>query len=77
MCDLFSIMNNVNFASFADDDTPYVIRDGVIQVIESLTEASGELFCWLTNNQMKANPDNCHLITNGKHICGKLQHTQL
>ena len=57
ICDLFSIMNNINFASYADDNTPYVIGDGVIKVIESLKKASVELFCWFPNNQMKANPD--------------------
>ena len=31
----FSIMNNVNFASYTDDNTPYDIGDGVIQIIES------------------------------------------
>ena len=25
ICDLFSIMNNINFASYADDNTPYII----------------------------------------------------
>ena len=57
-------MNNVDFASPADDNTLYIIGDGVIQVIEYLKEASDELFCWLANNQMKVNSDKCHLITN-------------
>ena len=57
-------MNNVDFASRADDNTLYIIGDGVIQVIEYLKEASDELFCWLANNQMKVNSDKCHLITN-------------
>ena len=56
-------MNNVTFTSYADDNTPYVVRDGVIQVIESLKEASDELFCWFANNQLKANRDRCDLIT--------------
>ena len=60
--DLLSIMNNVNFASYADDNTPYVVGDGVTQVNESLKEVSDELFCWFANSQMKANPDKCHLI---------------
>ena len=38
-------MNNVHFTSYTDDNTPYVIGDGVIQVIKSLNEASDELFC--------------------------------
>ena len=56
-------MNNVNFARYADDNTRYVTGDGVIQVTESLKETSDELFCRFANNQMKANPDKCHLIT--------------
>ena len=55
ICDLFSIINNVNLGSYTDDNTPYGIGDGVMQV--SLKEASNELFCWFANNQMKANPD--------------------
>ena len=54
--DLFSIMINVNFASHADENTPYVSGDSVIQVTESLEEVSDKLLCWFANNQMKANP---------------------
>ena len=61
--DLFSIKNNVNFPSYADDTIPYVIRDGVKRITESLKEASNELLCWFANTQMTANPDMCHLIT--------------
>ena len=49
-------MNNVNFASYADENAPYAIGDSVIQVIKSLKETSEELFCWFANKQMKANP---------------------
>ena len=62
-CDLFLIMNKVDFASYADDNTPYVIGNGVKEAINSLKEPSGELFHWFANNQMKANPDKCHLLT--------------
>ena len=55
-------MNNVNFESY-NDNTTHIIGKGVIQVIESSKEASEELFRWFGNNQMKANPDKCHLIT--------------
>ena len=63
ICNLFLIMNKVDFASYADDNTPYVIGNGVKEVINSLKEASGKLFYWFANNQMKANPDKCHLLT--------------
>ena len=48
--------------SYADDNTPYVIEDGVTQLSEYLRERSGKLFCWFANNQMKANLGKCHLI---------------
>ena len=54
-------MNNVNFASYADDNISYAIEDGEIQIIEFLKETSGKLFCWFANNYMKAIPDRCHL----------------
>ena len=57
-------MNNVNFESYADDNTAYIIGDAVIQVTESLKEeTSDEFICWFANNQRKANLDKCHLIT--------------
>ena len=56
ICDLFLIMNKVDFASYADDDTPYVMGNGV-------KEASDKLFYWFENNQMKANSDMCRLLT--------------
>ena len=63
MCDLFLIMNKVDFESYADDNTPYVIGNGVKEAINSLKEVSDELFYWFANNQMKANLDKCHLLT--------------
>ena len=54
---LFLIMNKVDFANYTDDNTPYVIGNGAKEAINSLKEASDELFYWFANNQMKANPD--------------------
>ena len=56
-------MNKVDFASYADDNAPYVIGNGVKEAISSLKEVSDELFYWFTNNHMKANADKCHLLT--------------
>ena len=57
-------MNNVNFVSYADYNTAYIIGDAVIQVTESLKEETSDNFiCWFANNQRKANPEKCHLIT--------------
>ena len=56
-------MNKVDFASYADDNTSYVIGNGVKEVINSLKEPSDELFYWFEDNQMKANPGKFHLLT--------------
>ena len=56
-------MNKVDFASLADDNAPYFIGNGVKKVINSLKEASHELFYWYAGNQIRANPDKCHLLT--------------
>ena len=55
-------MNKVEFTSYLDDNTPYVVRNSAKEVINSLKE-SGKLFYWFANNQMKANPGKCHLLT--------------
>ena len=44
-CDSFLIMNQVDFASYADDNARYVTGNSVKEVINSLNEASDELFC--------------------------------
>ena len=56
-------MKKVDFASYADDNTPCVIGNGVKGAINSLKEASDKLFYWFANNQMKENPGKCHLLT--------------
>ena len=54
-------MNNTDFASYADNSTPYVVGNN-IDVIINLQNASLTLFQWFYDNQMKANPDKCHFI---------------
>ena len=42
--DIFSIMNKVNVGSYADN-TPYATGDSLVPVIETLKEASDQIFC--------------------------------
>ena len=55
-------MNDVEFASYADGDTPFFVSDDLNDVILKLQNASKTLFKWFNDNQMKANPDKCHFI---------------
>ena len=56
-------MNKVDFVNYTDDNTRYVIRNGVKEVNNSLKEVSDDLFYWFVNNQIKANLDKYHLLT--------------
>ena len=66
LCDLFLIMDNIDFASYADDNTPYTTGDSIEEVIQKLENASKALFQWFSDNQMKANPDKCHFLCSSK-----------
>ena len=46
-------MNETNFASCADDNTPYSTANTLDEVIQSLEHDSMMLFQWFPYNQMK------------------------
>ena len=64
ICDLFFIMNETDFSNYADDTAPYVTGNNLDDVMKKLEIDSNKLFRWFEENQMKANKDKCHLITN-------------
>ena len=55
-------MNESDFASYADEKTPYAVGSNIEDVITKLQNASLTLFLWFYDNQMKANSDKCHFI---------------
>ena len=60
--DLFYMISNTDFASYADNNTPYVSADAIDEVVKRQETASVKLFKWFADSQMKANQDKCHLI---------------
>ena len=60
MCELFFIVGKIDFASYADDNTPFVSGERLDDLLVSLEKASSKLFDWFSNNPMKANLDKCH-----------------
>ena len=58
-------MNEVDFASYADDSTPYVTGYSIEDVINSLENDSIKLFNWFVDKQIKENKDKCHLFITG------------
>ena len=65
-------MCETDFASYADDNTTYVLGDSIDDVFKSLEDDSINLLKWFLDNQMKANNDKCHLITS-KQSCMNLK----
>ena len=63
MADLFFIMSNIDIASYADDNTPYIAADNIDDLIKSLEEAYTALFQRFDINLLKNNPGECHLLT--------------
>ena len=62
VCDLLLILDNIYFASYEDDNTPYTINQNTDSVTKSLEELSIPLLSWFKENKLKLNLDKCHLI---------------
>ena len=62
LSDLFLVINDIDFSSYADDNTIYDSANSIDNVILSLQESTEKLFKWFSYNQMKGNTDKCHLI---------------
>ena len=63
LSDLFFVVEDVNSASYADDNTIYQSGKNADNVINDLQLSAEKLFRWFSDNQMKENTDKCHLIT--------------
>ena len=61
LADLFFIVNKIDIANYADDNTPYTSSNDIDGLLKSLEEVSKELLKWFDDNLMKSNPDKCHL----------------
>ena len=66
-CELFLFIKETSFASYPDDNTPYVTAENLGKLIKLLENDSIKLFQWFSDNQMKSNHDKCHLLVSGKN----------
>ena len=53
MCDMFLILKTTYFTGYADDNTPFVVRDNLENVIKALEEIGEDLSNLVLNNEMK------------------------
>ena len=56
-------MSDVEFASYADVNTPYVVKNNTRRVIKSKKILALNYSNGFFDNQMKANPEKCHFTT--------------
>ena len=61
-CGLFFVINNVDFSSYEDENTLFLVGDDLSDVILKLQNASKTLFKRFNDNQKKANPARRHFI---------------
>ena len=64
LCDIFIIIDTTYFASYADHNTPYVVKNKITDVLHEFETVSKKLFMSFTKNEMIANVDKCHLLLN-------------
>ena len=67
ICDIFYDINDCNFASYADDNTPHASSSNLDTLINKLEESTNNLFQRFRNNHMKANADKCHHLVTGNY----------
>ena len=52
---LFYIYNDLHYANYCDDTTPYVCRQNHVEAIEFLELIINNIFAWIKNNVLVAN----------------------
>ena len=66
LSDLFSIIKETDFSSYANDNTPNRTANTIHKVIKLLERDCMMLFKWFSDNQMKANIGKCHSLVKKK-----------
>ena len=57
------MIDTIDIASYADNNTPYMVGKNQCDLETKLQEASVKLLKWFHENGMKANPDKCHFLS--------------
>ena len=75
---MFFAMMDIDFASYADGNTPYVSSDSIEDVTRILENDSFNLFRWFSDNMMKANKDKCHfIVSSNEHVSMELDNIEI
>ena len=49
MCDMYLILKATYFTGYAGDNTPFVVRDNIADVVKALEEIGKDLLNWSLN----------------------------
>ena len=60
--DIFYIVTDVNIVNFADDNSSFVIKESMDEVLRTLEQESNKLYFWYKMNFLKPNADKYHLL---------------
>ena len=63
ICDLFFGIGDLDIASYADDNTPYIFSSELDVVLKKLKIYTIKIFEWFHDNRLKSNAGKCNLIT--------------
>ena len=66
----FYDIDDLDFGSFAGDNTPYSCLSNMISVLGQLKGGIDKIFDWFKKNFLEGNADKCHLITSSKSPVG-------
>ena len=58
LCDLFLIINNIDFTGYTDDNTHYTTHESIEKVIDKLEIEAKSLLKWFSDNQIMPIPTN-------------------
>ena len=58
--DMSLFCSDMEFASYAEDNTPYCTGTTLEEVVSQLEKTSKSIFEWFENKETKSNPDKCH-----------------
>ena len=61
---MFLMLNIMYFTGFAYDNTPFMVRDNIADVIKALEQIGENPVNWYSNNEMNLNTINCDLFLN-------------
>ena len=62
----FETPANIDFAGYADDNTPYTYSSNIKNVLDNLQGALEKMFLWFSTNNLVANAGKCHLLRSSK-----------